>query len=306
MRFLFTLFLTAAVCGIVGAQTSAPAQKPALDKAALANYIRQVELLPPQLSVKVGDPKASIYPNFLDVPVEVETPNGIYALHYFVSKDGQLLIKGNIFDVNKPPFENERKQLKTDQQPSFGTPGAPIVIVVFSDFQCPNCREEAKVLREHLQKDYAKDVHVYFKDFPLDKLHPWARQAAIAGRCIFHEQPASFWDFHDWIYEHQAEITADNLKTKVLGWAETKNLNAAKLGECMDSKATEKEVDREVAEGRALGVSGTPTIFINGRPMTGAIPWQTLDQILKAELEYAKKNGAGEKCCEIAIPGLAK
>ena len=301
MRFLSTLSLTLGVCVSLAAQT-----KPAADKAKIEAYIRQVELLPAQMTIRVGDPKPSAYAGFQDLPIEVDTPNGVYALHYFLSADGKFIVKGNMFDMTKPPFENERKGIKTAGQPNFGTPGAPLTIVVFSDFQCPNCREEAKIIHDNVQKSFGKDVWVFFKDFPMEKLHPWAKPAAIAGRCAFNLQPAAFWDYHNWIFEHQAEITPDNLKSKVLGWAETKNLDAAKLGACIDTKATEKEVDRQIAEGRALGISGTPTIFINGRQMTGAIPWQTLEQIIKIELDYAKKAAKDEKCCEVTIPSLVK
>jgi protein-disulfide isomerase len=306
MRSLSSLFILVTACFAAAAQTPAPSKTPSLDKAKIEAYIRQVELLPEGLKVKVGDGTPSVYANFLDVPVEVETPNGIYAIHYFVSKDGNLLVKGNLFDMRTAPFEAERKQLKTDMQPSFGTPGAPVVVVVFSDFQCPKCKEEASIIRDNLRKTFEKDVRVYFKDFPLETLHPWSKQAAIAGRCVFRQQPAAFWDYHDWIYEHQSEINPDNLKAKVEGWAETQKLDSAKLGECIATKATEKEVDRSVAEGRMLGVSGTPTLFINGRPITGALPWPNLEQLIKMEIEYAKKAGAGEKCCEVSLPGLAK
>ena len=300
MRFISILVATLAVCS---AQTPA---KPALDKTKLEAYIRQVELLPAQMPVKIGDPKPSIFPNYQDLPVEVTTQNGVYALHYFLSSDGKTLVKGNMFDTTKPPFESERKTITTAGQPNLGTPGAPVTVVVFSDFQCPNCKEEAKIVHDNIGKGYEKDVRVYFKDFPLEQLHPWAKPAAIAGRCVFRQQPAAFWDYHDWIYEHQAEITPETLKSKVLGWAETNKIDAAKLGTCIDTRATEKEVDREIAEGRALGVSGTPTIFLNGRPLTGAIPWTSLEQVLKIDIEYAKKAAKDEKCCEVTIPSLVK
>ena len=304
MRLFSILLITLGACFAAAAQTPAKSSGP--DKAKLEAYIRQVELLPEQLKVRVGDTTPSVYANFLDVPVEVETPNGIYAIHYFLSKDGKLLVKGNMFDTGMAPFEAERKHLKTDLQPSFGTPGAPVVVVVFSDFQCPKCKEEAFIIRDNLRKTFEKDVRVYFKDFPLETLHPWSKQGAIAGRCVFRQQPAAFWDYHDWIYEHQSEINPDNLKDKVQGWGETKSLDVAKLGTCIETKATEKEVDRSVAEGRLLGVSGTPTLFINGRPITGALPWANLEQLIKMEIEYAKKAGAGEKCCEVTIPSLVK
>lgn len=300
MRFLLT-FCAITCASILLAQT-----KPGVDKAKIEAYLRHVELLPNELKVVVGDPKPSAYANFQDLPVEVTTPNGIYALHYFLSNDGKFIVKGNLFDTTKPPFESERKLLKTAGQPNFGTPGAPVTIVVFSDFQCPNCKEEGKIIHDKIRNTFPKDVWVFFKDFPLEQLHPWAKPAAVAGRCLFRQQPNAFWDYHDWIYESQADITVENLRSKVLGWAETKNIPAKALEQCIDSQATEKEVDREIAEGRMLGVSGTPTIFLNGRALTGAVPWERLEPLIRFEIEYAKKNAKDEKCCEVSIPGVAK
>ncbi len=304
MRQVFTsISAIALLC--LGAVAQEPAKKSALDKAAFEAYIRQVELLPANLAMKVGDPRASIFDNFLEVPIEVSTGQGDVPLRYFVSKDGKLIVKGSIFDVSKNPFEPELKKLKTDLQPSFGAPGAPVVLVVFSDFQCPKCQDEAKVLRTNVMKTFPDKVRVYFKNFPLETIHPWSKAAAIAGRCVFREKPAAFWDFHDWIYEHQGEILPDNLKTKVIGWADSKSIDSAKLGQCMDTKATEPDVNRDIAEGRALTISGTPTLFINGRPLTGAIPWQTLEEIIKRELGFQQTAAnAGEKCCEVTIPSL--
>jgi protein-disulfide isomerase len=162
------------------------------------------------------------------------------------------------------------------------------------------------MIHENIPKSFPNDVRVFFKDFPLETIHPWAKAASMVGRCVFREAPAAFWGYHNWVYEHQAEITPETLKSKALGWAETNKIDAAKLGQCIDTKATEKEVDRSIAEGRALGISGTPTIFINGRPLTGAIPWQNLEAVLKLEIEYARKQAKDEKCCEVTIPSLGK
>jgi protein-disulfide isomerase len=145
---------------------------------------------------------------------------------------------------------------------------------------------------------------LYFKDFPLEQIHPWAKAAAMAGQCVFRESPAAFWQFHDWIYEHQAEVTPDNLKSKVLEFASTvKDLDGMQLGRCMDSKATEGDVDAELAQGRALKIDATPTMFLNGRRLIGNYPWQNLDQLIRGELNYQKTaQNAGEKCCEVKIP----
>ena len=288
------------------AQPATPVKRSAFDKPQFEKYIRQVELLPDTIKMTVGDPQPSGFPGFKEVQVGFVTPQGIASMHYFVSDNGQLIVKGAMFDINKHPFQRELDKLKTDLQPSFGAAGAPVVMVVFSDFQCPQCKNEATVLRDNVQKTFPNEVRVYFKDFPLEKMHPWAKSAAIAGRCVFREKPAAFWDYFDWIYAHQDEILPDNLKTKVLGWAETKNLDTAKLGQCIETKATEKEVDREIAEGRSLQVSGTPTIFINGRPITGSLPWNALEQVIRREIGYQQSAAnAGEKCCEVSIPSLA-
>lgn len=304
MRTVHTpLTAIALLCAAAVAQE--PSKKSALDKAAFEAYIRQVELLPANLPMRVGDPKASMFDQFLEVPIEVVTGQGDVPLRYFVSKDGKLIVKGSIFDIARNPFEPELKKLKTDLQPSFGAPGAPVVLVVFSDFQCPKCQDEAKVLRENVTKTFPDKVRVYFKNFPLETIHPWSKAAAIAGRCVFREKPAAFWDYHDWIYEHQKEILPDNLKTKVIGWADSKNLDSAKLGQCMDTKATENEVNRDIAEGRTLTITGTPTLYINGRPLTGAVPWQTLEEVIKRELAFQQTAAnAGEKCCEVTLPSL--
>ena len=104
---------------------------------------------------------------------------------FYVSKDGHKIIRGAIYDASDNPFKPELDKIKTEMRPAFGTAGAPVVIAEFSDFECPFCREEAKTLRDNIVKTYPKEVRVYFFDFPLEQLHPWAKAASMAGRCVF-------------------------------------------------------------------------------------------------------------------------
>jgi protein-disulfide isomerase len=152
-------------------------------------------------------------------------------------------------------------------------------------------------------------VRLYFKDFPLLTILPWAKAAAIAGRCAFRQNPSSFWSYHDWIFAHQADITPENLKDKVMEWATgEKDIDVLKLGQCMDTKATEAEVDKNLAEGQALAINSTPTMFVNGRRIAVTVDWTTLRSIVDYEIEYQKTaKNAGEDCgCEIKLdaPGL--
>jgi protein-disulfide isomerase len=283
-------------------------QKSALDKATLEVYLRTVELFLPQVTAKIDDAKPSTdLPGFFDVWIHWSANGATKDELVYISKDGTKLVRGDAFDVNKNPFQSNLDKLKTDLQPSFGAAGAPVVMVVFSDFQCPVCKEEAQVLRQNLAKTFPDKVRVYFKDFPLDSIHNWARQAAIAGRCVFKQSPAKFWDYFDWAYENQQTIGADNFSTKLQAFATEKALDGMQLGRCMDNKATDAEISREVDEGRSLQVSATPTIFLNGRKLEGALPWPTIEQLVNLEIEHqATAHDAGEKCCEVSLPKIVK
>ena len=224
---------------------------------------------------------------------------------YFVSKDGQKVVQGNLYDIGQNPFKPELDKLKTDLQPSFGTPGAPVVLVEFSDFECPVCKEEAKVLRDNLVSTYPKQVRFYFIEFPLDSIHPWARAAAVAGRCIFRQNANAFWDYHDWIFAHQEEINPGNVKDKILEWAKGKDIDILQLTRCMDKKETDAEVEKGVALGKSVNVGATPTLFVNGRRLVGRVDWPNLRGVIDYEIDYQKMaHNAGEDCgCEVNAAG---
>jgi protein-disulfide isomerase len=285
-----------------------PADKSALDKATLEAYLRHVELWVPQVNVKIDDAKpAPEMPGFFAVTVHLSFNGGRKDEFYYVSKDGHKIVKGSVYDINKNPFQENLDKLKTENQPSFGPAKAPIDMVVFSDFQCPVCKEEAQVLRQNISKTFPTQVKVYFKDFPLDSIHDWAHTAAIAGRCVYRQNPAKFWDYFDWAYENQQSIGLDNFSSKFQDFATEKGLDGMQLGRCVDNKLTDAEVKKSVNEGYALQVSATPTIFLNGRKLEGGVPWQTLEQLINIELDHqARAAETSDKCCEVTIPKIVK
>jgi protein-disulfide isomerase len=283
----------------------APAKKSAFDKATLEAYVRHLNVWGPQIKVEIDNPKPSSLPGFEEVTVHASAGNASADDTLYVSKDGQKILRGNVFEVAQNPFKPQLDKLHTDLQPSFGTPGAAVVIVLFSDFECPYCKEEAKALRSNLLSTYPKEVRLYFKDLPLTQIHPWALPAALAGRCIFKQNPGAFWDYHDWIYEAQTDVTADNLKSKILEFVKGKEIDPLQLERCMDSKATQPEIDKSIAEAKALGVVATPTVFVNGRQLAGqAATWANLRQVIDYEIAYQKTaKNAGEDCgCEVKLP----
>jgi protein-disulfide isomerase len=284
-------------------------QKTAFDKATLEAYVRHLMVYGPQIQVAVGDPKPSPMPGFMQVTIHASAGQAKQDLLFYVSKDGQKIVQGNVFDVKDNPFKDDldklKANLKMEQQPAIGKAGAPVVLIEFSDFQCAYCKQEAQVLRQNLLSAYPSQVRLYFADHPLEQLHPWAKAAAVAGRCIFRQNSNAFWDYHDWIFEHQGEITPENLTAKVLEFAKGKEIDTLQLSRCIESKATEVEVDKEIAAGNALGIESTPTLFINGRRQVGSRDWPTLRAVIDYEIEYQKTaHNAGEDCgCELKLPG---
>ncbi|MBZ5623136.1 MAG: DsbA family protein [Acidobacteriia bacterium] len=284
-------------------------KKSALDKATLEAYVRHLFVLDSRITVQVADPKPSNdLPGYQEVAVHAALGPQSQDFKFLISKDGQKILQANVYDVNNNPFKNDLDRLKTGLDPNIGTPGAPVVLVEFSDFQCPYCKEEATMLRQNLLSAYPNQVRLYFKTYPLD-MHPWAKPAALASHCVYRQKSDAFWEYHDWVFSHQTEITPENLKDKVMEWAKgQKDLDGLQLSACMDSKATQAEVDKTIAEGHALEVSGTPTLFVNGRRIGQTIDWPNLRSIIDNEIEYQKTaKNAGEDCgctLELNVPGM--
>lgn len=294
---------------LVAAGVAQTDKKSAYNKAELELYVRHLWVLLPTDTVTIGDPKPSDVPGMQEIRVKIARGPASGEELLYVTKDGGKILQGNAFDVTANPFKKDLDKLKTTFQPSLGTPGATVVIVLFSDFQCPYCKVEAQMFRKNLISTYPTQVRLYFIDFPLEQLHPWARAAANAGRCVFHQDPASFWEYYDWVYGHQETITADNLKEIVSIWAkDRKDIDSLQLTGCMDNKETGKEVDAEIAKGKELEINGTPTIFVNGRRITNSVEWTGLKATIDNEIEYQKvAKNAGEDCgCEtkLDVPGL--
>ena len=286
MRTIAALLLALSCAPFGVAQTKGGQSKSAFDKATLEAYLRHVELYRSAVTFKIDDPKPSKnLPGFSEVAVHVSFEGGSKDELYYVSKDGQTIINGDVYNVGQNPFQSNLDRLTSAGAPSFGTPNAPITIFEFGDLQCPDCKMEAPVLRTNLMQSFPGKVRVYFKDFPLESLHPWARAAAIAGRCVYRQGEPAFWNFYDWIYENQEQIDPGNLQSKILAWAGQKGLDSIQLGRCIDTKATESEVNSSIAEGRALGIRGTPTLFIDGRKI-GGLQWPDLQLVINNELQY--------------------
>lgn len=161
--------------------------------------------------------------------------------------------------------------------PALGPDRAAVTIVEFSDFECPFCKRIYPTLNQ-VMDDYDGRVRLVFRQFPLHSLHPNAQKAAEASLCA--DDQGQFWEMHDAIFEQSGGVNVTSLKTR----AAELGLDEDAFGSCLDSGRFAEQVAADVAAGRALGVSGTPALFINGRYLSGAQPYDVIARVIDDEL----------------------
>lgn len=275
------------------ATAGAPAAAPSATQKNIEAYLRHLYAFGPDVQLVVGPPKETPVEGLLETDIDVTMGDNKQSAKFYVSKDGKYLFRGDLSDLTKDPLAEARKQIQMEDSPTLGDPKAPVTLVEYSDFQCPVCRSLHDVVRGMLP-NYAGKVRVVFKDFPLEQLHPWARTAAIAGRCAYHQDPNAFWKMYDFIYDNQEIISAENAWTKMLDYAGQSGLNTDSFKSCMASPEPAAAVNASHANGQQLEVNSTPTVFVNGRRLVGADA-HLLEQYINYELAQQKQPKPAEK-----------
>ncbi len=181
--------------------------------------------------------------------------------------------------ITRPRFE-----LAAGANPPKGNAKASVTIVEFSDFQCPFCKRAEGTI-DQVMKEYKGKVKLYFRDFPLS-FHPNARPAAIAARCAGEQD--KFWQYHEKLFDKQDLGEAQYKK-----YATELKLDMGKFNACLSSPKNAAAVDKDVEDGSAAGVSGTPAFFINGIMLSGAVPFAEFKEIIDDEIRIARSGNKG-------------
>lgn len=205
----------------------------------------------------------------------------LVALIFYVGKVAILLRGGQLsadqlFGGESRIFTSQAGSLVGADDPYFGKKDAKVVIVEFADFECSACQQEYPVVKEVL-RSYGDKILFVFRDWPLTVDHPNALIAAVAGHCA--GEQGQFWEMHDKIFsEKDLSLAALKIYGVQIG------LNTAQFNACLQSEKYLKEIETDLAEGYQTGVRATPTFFINGVKVAGAIPLMTFEKIITAEL----------------------
>ena len=185
-------------------------------------------------------------------------------------------ISGMFVRVNPNPQPSE---VSVDDDPVKGPENAKVTIVVFTDYQCPFCGKFEREILPLIISEYVDSgkARVAIRDFPLP-LHSNSEKAAEASECA--NEQGKFWEYHDKLFENQQYLGVSDLKQ----YAKELGLDTAKFNQCLDSGKYAGEVQKDLQDGQSYGVSGTPTIFINGKAVVGAQPFSVFKQAIEAEL----------------------
>lgn len=281
LPFFFLAVLSAGAQAPQAATQTAASPTQAQLERKVETFLRELFAWGPTFQVKLGPFTEAAVPGFYEVPIEVTVGGQSDTGTVFLSKAGRFMFRGEIQEVSADPFASNRAHLHLDGNPSKGPSGARVTVVEFSDFQCPHCREFSKILREVAPK--YPQVRFVFKDFPLTQAHPWAMTAALAVRCVYIQSPEAFWAVQDAIFENQDAITPENAWNKMLAFATHVGVQPDAFRACMISPEAKQAVEANMADGHALKVGSTPTIFVNGRPLAGG-PQDLLEQYINYEL----------------------
>jgi protein-disulfide isomerase len=235
---------------------------------------------------KVSDIRPSEVPGLAEVTVILTGPQGSNQNKLLVSSDGKHAISGDILPFGAKPFDDARAKLgKGVNGPAKGPAKAPVTIVEFSDMQCPHCQKAAPVIEQVLAQE--PDAHFVFQNFPLPA-HNWAEKAAGYVDCVGRASNDAVWKFIQKAFEDQANITEANVDEKLKAVATAAGVNGDEMAACADKSATKARVDASVQLGKSVGVTGTPTLYINGRSVPGGAPAEVIKKIVDFEASQEK------------------
>jgi protein-disulfide isomerase len=306
--FLIASALVLSSSAVLGchAQVPAPAAGTPLSPAIARRVevlLRQKAQLPPGSIITVGTPTPSELNGYKSISVSVSSDGkSSHPITFLLSDDGKTLAQFNKYDISADP----RLALSDAGRPARGGPeSAPVIIVGFDDLECPYCARLHATLFPAITQRYGDKVRIVYKDFPLDQ-HPWAMHAAVDVNCLADQSAPGYWKLVDAIHAHSGEIGQDltapaagakeadktlvrattqlDTLTKTEGSGE--KVDMTKLDACIAKQDT-KTVDVEKQLAISLNVESTPSLFINGDKIDGALPVEyifgVIDDALRAE-----------------------
>ncbi len=281
-----------ALCLAVGCKAQPGTQTPgdpSLDRK-IEVMVRSQFNVPQDFKIQLGARTPSKIAGFDDLPVMLERGSKTTTVHFLLSQDNKTLARLETFDLSNNPALN----IDVTGRPIRGNPAAKVTVVNFDDLECPFCARMHEALFPDTLEHYKNQVRFIYKDDPLTDLHPWAMHAAVDANCIAAQNGDAYWAYVDYVHSHGQEITGpDRNLTKSFATLDRLareqgtqgKLDSSQLDDCI-TRQDETKIKESAKEADALGVDGTPALFIDGERVNGAIPeqqlWMVIDRALRA------------------------
>lgn len=289
IHFLAGLLAIALAAGCKAQPAQSDSQIPDLNRR-IEVMVRSEFNIPQDYTVTLGDRKPSQVPGYETLPVTLSRGAKSTVVEFLISSDNKKLARLETFDLAKDPAFN----IDVTGRPIRGNPAAKVTVINFDDLECPYCARMHQSLFPSTLEHYKDQVRFIYKDDPLTELHPWAMHAAVDANCIAAQNGTVYWTYVDYLHSHGEEVTgADRNLTKSFAALDRiareegtlGKLDAAKLDACI-AKQDETQVRASAKEADALGVDGTPALFVEGEKISGAQPeelvWMVIDRALRA------------------------
>lgn len=261
----------------------------------IERQVRSYYKIPPEIHLLVGVPSPNPeFPNYESVIVTVDNGEKKQDLTFLVSKDRSSMMRLTKFDLNKDPFAETMSKIDVSGRPTRGVKASKVVVVNFDDFECPFCSRMHQTLFPEILKEYGDRVTFIYKDYPLVEIHPWAIHAAVDANCLAAQNNDAYWDFADYIHANQHEVSNEKtpaarleaLDKLAMLQGQKHNLDVVKLQSCIKAQ-NDSAVKASMKEGDGIGVDATPTLFINGEKIDGAVSVSELRAALDRALKDA-------------------
>ena len=292
--FLLIVLLAATSWGQQAASTtnlpSAPTSQKLPSKATVDSFMQHWFGYDSSITWQVAQIRPSELPGFAEVVVALTRSGQQQSMVLYVTPDEKHAFSGEVIPFGADPFAPVRKELATSTTGiARGPASASLTIVEFSDLECPHCKTAQPVV-EKLMADFP-NARLVFQQFPIEALHPWALKAATWAECVGRENNAAFWKFVNGVFDDQLNIDAQNANAKMKEHATAAGADAARAATCAVSPETAKAVHDSFELGKSVGVTGTPTVFVNGRKIAGltSIPYEMLMELARFAESPASK-----------------
>ncbi len=283
-RFLIPVFVLMSSLVAFG-QAAAPAADGLPTEETVNSFLQQTHGWNKDVSYKVSSIRPSSVPGLTEVTVVYATPDGQQLGRLYVSADGTHAVVGDIIPFGAKPFEHDRQLLEKGMNgPTRGPKDAPVTIFEFGDLQCPACKAAQPAIEALVASE--PNARFVFQNFPLE-MHNWAAKGAAYADCVGRASHEAFFKFVARAYETQQDITAASADEKLTALAVEVGLKGPDVAACAVTPVTKAHIDASIALGKSVDVTGTPTLFINGRSI-GNISQVPAD-VLKNLVDFAAK-----------------